>query len=40
MTWANVEKFKNDYGFSPKITIQEGVKEFISWYLKYYDKRK
>ena len=40
MTWANVEKLKNDYDFSPKITIQEGVKEFISWYLKYYDKKK
>jgi UDP-glucuronate 4-epimerase len=30
-TWANVDKLNIDYGYKPKINIQQGVKEFIKW---------
>lgn len=35
-TWADVEKLKEDFGYSPKINVSEGVKRFIAWYKDYY----
>jgi UDP-glucuronate 4-epimerase len=35
-TWANVNQLITDYGYSPKVTIEEGVKSFVNWYKKYY----
>tara|TARA_B110000003_G_scaffold84494_1_gene86495 strand:- start:12026 stop:13063 length:1038 start_codon:yes stop_codon:yes gene_type:complete len=35
-TWANLDKLKQDYDYSSKTNIKEGVKEFVLWYKKYY----
>ena len=35
-TEANIEELKNWTGFSPKISLKEGISEFIKWYLAYY----
>ncbi len=37
-TWANIDEFIRDYGYSPSVAIKEGVKEYVLWYLKYYGK--
>lgn len=35
-TWADVEDLKKDYGYNPTTDISVGVKNFVSWYKKYY----
>ena len=35
-TFADITKIKNLYGFYPKTSIEDGVKNFINWYLSYY----
>ncbi|MCF1617102.1 NAD-dependent epimerase [Tetragenococcus koreensis] len=35
-TYANVDDLYRDIDFKPETTIQEGVDEFIDWYLEYY----
>jgi len=34
-TWSNTNKLKK-LGYNPQVSINEGVKNFISWYLVYY----
>lgn len=38
-TWADVSALKDKYGYDPKVSIQEGVKEFVNWYRKYYNTK-
>ena len=33
---SNIKKIKKHYGFSPKTSINEGIKSFIDWYKSYY----
>ena len=35
-TVSNIKKIKKHYGFSPKTSINEGIKSFIDWYKSYY----
>jgi UDP-glucuronate 4-epimerase len=35
-TYANCDKLFEETGFRPNTSIQEGVKEFVSWYKRYY----
>ncbi|WP_432714753.1 NAD-dependent epimerase [Pedobacter sp.] len=35
-TWADINDMKNILGYSPKISVPEGVKNFVCWYLDYY----
>lgn len=35
-TYADVEALKHDIGYQPKTSIEEGVKQFVAWYLDYY----
>ena len=35
-TISNIKKIKKHYGFSPKTSINEGIKSFIDWYKSYY----
>lgn len=35
-TWADITDLKINYGYIPKISIEEGVTKFIDWYKKYY----
>ena len=35
-TWADVEALARDVGYRPKTPLEEGVKKFVEWYLRYY----
>jgi UDP-glucuronate 4-epimerase len=35
-TYANIDALKNDTGFSPSTSIEEGLTNFVQWYKKYY----
>ena len=34
--WANVEELISDIGYKPAMLIEEGVKNFVDWYIDYY----
>lgn len=36
-TWADVDDLFNLTNFKPRVSTKEGVKNFIEWYLDYYD---
>ena len=36
VTYADSAALEADYGFTPKIGIREGLREFAEWYKKYY----
>ncbi|MBI2146653.1 SDR family NAD(P)-dependent oxidoreductase [Candidatus Woesearchaeota archaeon] len=36
-TVADIEKTKQVLGWSPQISIEQGVQEFVEWYQKYHD---
>jgi len=38
-TWADVEALVADVGYRPETPIEEGVRNFVDWYLMYYDVR-
>lgn len=38
VTYADSEALERDYGFTPKITIREGLRAFAEWYKEYYKK--
>ena len=35
-TYADAEALERDYGFTPKITLREGLRQFAQWYKDYY----
>lgn len=35
-TYADAEALERDYGFTPKITLREGLRKFSEWYKEYY----
>ena len=35
-TASNINKISNHYGFFPKTSLEEGIKNFINWYKNYY----
>lgn len=37
VTYADSEALERDYGFTPKITIREGLRAFAEWYKGYYN---
>lgn len=37
-TSANVSKAKELLGYQPKVSVPEGVKNFVKWYREYYSK--
>ncbi len=37
-TYADVDDLMEDVGFKPATPINEGIKKFVDWYLKYYQK--
>jgi UDP-glucuronate 4-epimerase len=39
ITWSNNKKAYMDFGYKPKISIEEGVKKFIKWYKLFYKLR-
>ena len=35
-TWADTTALERDYGYSPKVGIEEGVEKFVKWYREFY----
>jgi UDP-glucuronate 4-epimerase len=35
-TWADVEALARDVGYRPSTELEQGVKQFVEWYLAYY----
>lgn len=35
-TYADIEATKNDYGYKPLTSLEEGLKRFVLWYKSYY----
>ncbi len=35
-TYADAAALERDYGFTPKITLREGLRKFAEWYKSYY----
>lgn len=35
-TWADVDHLKATTGYQPKTPVEEGIKNFLTWYLEYY----
>lgn len=40
ITYADMEKFKNKFDYSPKTSIRDGLHEFAKWYYEYCGKKK
>ena len=38
-TYADIDSLVADTGYSPKISIQQGLVQFADWYLDYYAKK-
>ena len=38
-TWANVDLLIKDYGYKPRTSVKEGVREFVEWYKIFYNKK-
>ena len=38
-TCADSEALQRDFGFTPKITLREGLRRFAEWYAAYYQKK-
>lgn len=36
VTYADSKAMEDDFGFTPKIGIREGLKNFAEWYAGYY----
>jgi nucleoside-diphosphate-sugar epimerase len=36
-TYADAEALARDFGFTPKITLREGLRKFAEWYKQYYN---
>ncbi len=35
-TFADVSRLEQDFAYKPTMNVQEGVRRFVAWYLKYY----
>ena len=36
ITYADISKSKSILGFTPRISLDEGLDQFLSWYLEFY----
>jgi UDP-glucuronate 4-epimerase len=36
-TFADIEDFRRDYNFTPKVSFEDGMSSFIDWYKNYYN---
>lgn len=37
VTYADSAALEKDFGFTPKITLREGLRAFAQWYKSYYN---
>jgi len=35
-TYADIEPLRNDFGYNPRTTIDQGIPKFVDWYRSYY----
>ena len=35
-TWADTTALEKDFGYCPKVGIEEGVEKFVKWYREFY----
>ncbi len=38
LTWADVDDLIADYNYQPNTSVNDGVREFVAWYKRYYQK--
>jgi len=38
-TWADIDDLTRDVGYTPATPVEEGVRQFVDWYLSYYQDR-
>jgi len=38
-TWSNTEDLLRDTGYAPQTGVEEGVRNFVTWYLEYYGNK-
>ena len=38
-TYADIESTRRDFGFEPQTQIQEGLQQFVNWYISYYQSK-
>lgn len=36
VTYADSSALERDFGFTPKVTLREGLRHFARWYKEYY----
>ena len=39
-TFADVKDLVEEFDYKPSTSIQHGIKEFVEWYVKYFEKKK
>jgi len=37
-TWADVSDLVEDFGYKPEMSVEEGVRKFVDWYVEYYQQ--
>jgi len=37
-TWADVSGLQDDLGYRPRISVEQGIREFVGWYRGYFGK--
>ena len=35
-TWASISKIKEDYNFKNNVSLEDGIEEFINWFITYH----
>jgi UDP-glucuronate 4-epimerase len=35
-TWADVSHLTNSLNYQPKVSVKEGIKNFVDWYKEFY----
>jgi len=35
-TWADTSDLEKDFGYKPKVDVEEGIKKFVNWYRSFY----
>lgn len=37
-TFSDMSDMKRDFGFTPKVDVEEGVRRYVAWFRQYYDR--
>ena len=39
VTYADISAIAEDFGFSPRTSLEDGLKRFVEWYRRYQQMR-